>query len=95
MPTLSQNTAKRYEVSAMPTFVFFRNREKLDTVRESCSHVPRLSPHSGNEARELGTSSTCRVDIGERASLREFSFAVVKVMCVVCTASDDYRLKCG
>lgn len=92
MPTLSQNTAKRYEVSAMPTFVFFRNREKLDTVRESCSHVPRLSPHFGNEARELGTSSTCRVDI---ASLPEFSFAVMEIICVVCTASDDYRLKRG
>ncbi len=28
-----QNTAKRYEVSATPTFVFFRNREKLNLVR--------------------------------------------------------------
>ena len=54
VPTLSQNTAKRYEVSTMPTFVFFRNREKLDTVSESCSPIPRLSPRSGNEARELG-----------------------------------------
>lgn len=29
-PAFWQNTAKRYEVSAMPTFLFFKNREKLE-----------------------------------------------------------------
>lgn len=31
-PPSPQSTTPRYDVSAMPTFVFFRNREKLHTV---------------------------------------------------------------
>ncbi len=38
-PSFIQNTAKRYEVNATPTFIFFRNRVKLNQVSEVCECV--------------------------------------------------------
>ncbi|XP_064388504.1 thioredoxin-like protein 1 [Halichondria panicea] len=49
---ICHNTAKRYEVSATPTFVFFKNREKLNQVKGA-----DISAVEGGILQHVGTMS--------------------------------------
>ncbi|KAH8302840.1 hypothetical protein KR044_011076 [Drosophila immigrans] len=101
-----QDTAAGQGVSAMPTFIFYRNRSKIDRIQgaDVMGLEAKIQEHIGTEGAEeagedygQGLVSTHTVtdptDTNDRVAQMELNTFISKQECECLNESDDHNLK--